>query len=114
METILEDYKRYNAFNEAYEVVRTVEVVGRNRKTYRIEVLKSYPSSATPFQVRYLTKDEVTVQPTYPQRDGKFEREPESITVWHRSSEPWVVAQTAEDALKQALDFLAKPASYPA
>ncbi len=114
MESILEDYKRYNAFNEAYEVVKTVEVVGYNKKIYRIEVLKCFSNPHVPFLVNYLIEDYVTVQPTYPQTEGKFERQPESINVWRQTREPWVVAQTAEGALAEALSFLAESAGRQA
>jgi len=110
MESVIEDYKRFNAFNEAYEVVKTVEVVGYDRNIYRIEVLKCYSNPNVPFKVDYLTMDDATIQPTYPQKEGKFERQPESIRVWKRSGEPWVAAPTAEDALRQALSFLAERA----
>ena len=36
MTDVLEDYKRFDAFNEAYEVVKTVELVGYDRNIYRI------------------------------------------------------------------------------
>ena len=110
MESVLEDYKRYDAYNEVYEVVKTVEVVGYDRNFYRIEVLKCYSNPNVPFLVNYLTRDEATVQPTYPKTRGKFDRQPESVEVWHLSREPWVVAQTAEDALRQGLNWLAERA----
>ena len=114
MEAILGDYKRYNAFNEVYEVVKTVEVVGYDRKIRRVEVLKCYSNTKTPYIVNYLIRDEATVQPTYPKSGGKFERQPESVEIWHRTSEPWVVAQTAEEALAQALHWLAERARQQA
>ena len=114
MGSVLEDYKRYNAFNEVYEVVKTVEVVGYDRNIYRVEVLKCYSNTSVPFLVNYLTRDEAIVQPTYPQTGGKFDRQPESVEVWHLSREPWVVGQTAEDALKQALHWLAERAGHQA
>jgi hypothetical protein len=113
MENILANYKNFNAYNEVYEVVKTVEVVGYDRNTYRIEVLKCYSNPNIKYTVEYSTREDATIQPTYPLKDDKFERKPESIRIWKRADLPWVSMPTAEDALKQALIFLAEPARYP-
>jgi len=114
METVLEDYKKFNSYNEAYEVVKTAEVVGYDRNMYRVEVLKSFSNPNVPFSVRYLIQEHVMVQPTYPMTGDKFERKPEDMTVFVDIAGPWVAAQTAEDALSQALSFLAERAGHRA
>ena len=113
MEKILADYKKFKAYNEAYEVVKTIEVVGYDRQFYRIEVLKCYSNSNTPYVVRYLTQDDYTVQPTYPYISGKFTREPESVGIWKHIDLPDEHAQNAEDALRHAVWNLAERARIP-
>ena len=107
MENVLEDYKKYTGFNEVYEVVKTAELVGYDRNMYRIEVLKCFSNPNVPYLIRSLIWRHITVQPTYPKTSGKFDRQPEDMGVWVDVELPWVVAQTADGALAQALSFLA-------
>lgn len=111
MENVLEKYKSFKAYNEAYEIVKTVEVVGYDREFYRIEVLKCFSNSKTPYIVDYYVKGYSDLA----LKDHKGNRIEDVLTTetWRRIDRPWVVGQTADDALKQALIFLADYARTP-
>ncbi len=95
---------------EAYEVVRTVEVVVGERR-YRIEVLKGDWNPATPFTTRCYVREDVTVQPTYPQASGGFARTPRSSQLWLGYDLPWTACDSGDGALAQALGFLEERAT---
>jgi hypothetical protein len=54
----------------------------------------------------HASKRKITVQPTYPQSHGNFDRKPETMQVWVSYDLPWTDRNTADDALAQALGFL--------
>ena len=49
MNDVLQNYKDYPGLTEAYEVVKTVEVV-HNHEIYRIDVLKCYSNPSVPYK----------------------------------------------------------------
>lgn len=74
------DPSRYKFCSEFYVVEKAVEVVleiSGEPVTIKIEVHKDGSSK---YCVRSFIQRDITVQPTYPQRNGKFVRMPESIT----------------------------------
>ncbi len=85
----LEDWKQFN-LSEAYEVVKTAEVV-MDERTYRIEVLKSYSNPNVPFSTRAWVLD---------RGEG----------TWVQYYLPWTARPDADGALVQALGFLAERA----
>ena len=85
---------------EAYEVLRTVEVI-MGERNYRIEVLRGYWNPATPFTARCYVREDVTVQPTYPQTAGGFARTPRSSQLWLGYDLPWTARDSADGALAQ-------------
>jgi hypothetical protein len=104
MSSVLENYKKYPGLTEAYEVVKTVEVV-HERQIYRINVLKCYSNPPLHYQAEYWKQEWVVLQ----QGDmtgGKFDHEPERMHLWVRADLPWVHTDDPEIALHQALSFL--------
>jgi len=97
-------------FNEVYEIVRTVEIVS-NHHTYRIDVQRDYSNPTSAYQVAWWTEEEIVAQPAFPQTSGRFDREPEVMSIWTRASMPWVSQSTAEAALASALSFIAESSS---
>lgn len=104
MDNVLENYKKYPGLTEAYEVVKTAEVV-HNRQIYRIEVLKCYSNPPVFYQVACWKYESVVLQQS-DMTGGKFDREPEGMTILVKRSLPWVHQYDAEIALHQALNFL--------
>ncbi len=111
MPNILEDLKdrgRLEPFSELYEVVHTVTFI-KDHKTYRIEVCKDYLNPKTPYVVHYWVEDWVVLQPGA-QTLGEYDEQPITGTVLrHIVNLPWVTANSADDALAQALGFLGNP-----
>lgn len=112
MDEILKKFAANNTlFTEVDEIVSVVEVVLRGSTNVRLEVHKDYSNSNTPFKVHYLERVTVNLQPSYPSSEGggqprTFEQRTEDIDVWKRADYPWVAAQSAEDALNQALGWI--------
>ena len=110
MTDVLGDYTRFDAFNEAYEVVKTVELVGYDRNIYRIEVLKSYLNPKCPFKVDYYAKGFGDSMFKYPNGEEIIDTMKDA---WVRLSDmPWVCGETAESALHEALVFLSERAKH--
>lgn len=106
----VENYNGFNAYSEAYRVVNIVELVGYDRKAYRIEILEGFSNPQIPFTARYYERANVTVQPTYPQKAGVVMSAPQRVDIWIASQQPWVAAKSAEEALNRAMGFLAEKA----
>jgi len=101
----LENYKNYPELTEAYEVVKTVEVV-HNRKIYRIDVLKCYSNPSTPYTVNCWKYESVVMQPSGTNSEGQANK-PQEMRVLVRSSLPAVNnTQDVESTLNRALRFL--------
>lgn len=104
MNNVLENYKKYPGLTEAYEVVKTAEVV-HNRQIYRIEVLKCYTKPPIHYQTECWKYESVVLQQSDKTGD-KYDREAERMWVLVKSSLPWVHQYDPETALHQALNFL--------
>ena len=111
----IEDFQTVKDFlAEAYEVVRSVDVVGRkSEKIIRVEVLKCLSKSNTfnTFKCLYWQYEHITAQPTYPKVTDASgtpagERGLENYEILVCSDFPWVEADSADLALSQALGFL--------
>ncbi len=98
-----------SGFSEAYEVVRTVEI-GLDQQTYRIEVLKGYSNPSIPFTTRGWMLSGVTLQPTYPLSYGQHHAKPTGMSLWVDLDLPWTAAKDPDQALAQALGWLAERA----
>jgi hypothetical protein len=100
----------YDAFTEIYEIVRSIQVVGKDRETYKIDILWDLRED-TVYQARFSVMESYTIQPTYPQSYGEYEKKPRAVNVWIRLfNMASVSADTPEKALEQALFFLSERA----
>ncbi len=106
------DATRYPFCSEFYIVEKSIEVVveiqGTTRRI-RIDALHDLMSPDV-FKTAAYIEERITVQPTFPQTDEEFDREPESFTVWVSYDLPWVQTNSAEGALARALAFLSERA----
>ena len=93
--------------SEFYIVEKTIEVVvsiqGQDKRI-RIDALRREPSGD--YSTVAYKEDEFTLQPTLPQQNGQFVRNPESHRIWVVYDLPWVHANSADAALLRALSFL--------
>ena len=98
----------YAECSEFYEVAKTVEFVmnygGENRR-FRINALLNLATGR--YSTSAYISESVTLQPTFPQTAGQFERKPEDMQIWIVFSDiGWTDRSTAEAAIEQALGFL--------
>lgn len=109
MSEILERYKEN--LNEVYEIVKTVEVVTKQRGIIRIEILKNYTkgecSGSNSYVARYWERVTTHLQPTYPGKEGKLPISPTDTQILWAVDYPWVDTSDPDSALSQALGFIA-------
>ena len=100
--------KSYSNCSEFYEVVKSVEFVkniGGEDRYLRIDAL-FHPQAGTCSTAAYI-RESVTLQPTYPQSQGQFDRKAENMEIWAvYSNIGWTSRATPEEAIEQALGFL--------
>lgn len=108
MANVLEGYERFDAFNEVYELVRTVEVVGYDRNKYRIEILRSHSNPNCLFSAKYYAQGFAGSALKYPTGEEAIDTMKDAWV--HLSQMPSVCGDTAESALTQALSFLSERA----
>jgi hypothetical protein len=104
------DPANYPFCSEFYIVEKSIEVVAKingEDRQIRIDALHR-PDSTTRYSTASYIKEDITVQPTYPQTNGDFERKPECVRVWIAYNLPWTARNSADEALAQALSFLLK------
>ncbi len=109
------DPSAYDFCSEFYIVEKAIEVVvsiGGETQQIRIEALYG-PNSTTRYSTRAYIKEDVTVQPTYPQDSEGFGKKPESVSMWVDYDLPWTARNSADDALAQALGFLGERCRKP-
>jgi hypothetical protein len=102
------DKKHYDFCSEFYVVEKSIAVVvkiGDEDQQVRIDALYG-PDSTTVYSTHAYIKEDIMIQPTYPQTEGEFDRDPESVRVWIDYDLPWTAAGSADEALAQALEFL--------
>src|SRR5208283_3243263 len=98
----------YPFCSEFYIVEKSIEVganINGEDRQIRIDALHR-PDSTTRYSTASYIKEHITVQPTYPQANGDFDRKPEHVEVWIAYDLPWTARDSADDALAQALSFL--------
>lgn len=105
------DHKRFPFCSEFYVVEKTIEVVvdlkeEEEPSTIRIEALHSLSNPNLRYSTRAFIQENVMAQPTYPQRNEKFVKNPEDMTVWKRFSLPHTSGSDADSVLAEALGFL--------
>ena len=99
----------YKACSEIYIVEKTVEAVveiAGEMQMIRIEALRDLRDDH--FCTRAFMRETVTLQPTFPQTDDKFDRKPEEFQIWVDYDLPWTDREEADQALTQALGFLSQ------
>ena len=99
--------KWHDFCSEFYTVEKSIEVVvttGGQSERIRIDALRN-EMTGTCCTKAYI-EEHVSLQPTYPQTSGKFDRSPRSLRVWVDYELPWTNWDSADEALGQALSFL--------
>lgn len=99
----------YSTCSEFYEVAMSVQFVrpygGKDRR-FRINALHD-PQTGKYSTSAYI-KEDVTLQPSFPVVNGKFESTPKSYSLWVAFTNiGWTHQDSAEAAIEQALGFLA-------
>ncbi len=95
--------------SEFYTVAKSIEVVVKLRggpSRIRIDALRSEIEGR--FSTKAYIEESLTLQPTYPQTSGSFQRKPEEFRVWVDYDLPWVDSDSADGALRRAVGFLAE------
>jgi len=95
--------------SEFYVVERTIEVVvevGGEARRIRIEALRHEHEPRVVYSTQALVLEHITVQPTYPQSEGSYDRLPERMRVWVDYDLPYTRADSAEGVLRRGLSFL--------
>jgi hypothetical protein len=100
-------------FSEVYQVVRTALIV-LNGHSYRIDVLKGYVPTSTPYTARCAVLRQVPAHvlvPAAPSTDTPTDEPTDGpVTLWVESPfSPPVAADRAKEALAEALGRLAGP-----
>jgi len=111
MANVLDDYEGFDAFNEAYELVKTVDLVGYDRNIYRIEVLKCYSNRDIPFTVNYYIQGFLSVKPKLPSGE-EMDLTSGKETWVPMTNMPSTRGDTAESTLKIALAELGQSARH--
>lgn len=104
------DKEMHDFCSEYYTVEKSLELVVNRQgepTTVRIDALRDWQSG------RYLTRaylqEHVKLQPTYPQSNGKYQREPEDFIVWVAWLDfPWTDGDSVNAVLRSALGFLSE------
>ncbi|MEO5690102.1 MAG: hypothetical protein ABIR54_22305 [Burkholderiaceae bacterium] len=98
----------YSACSEFYEVAKSVEFVrpyGGEDRRFRIDALLNLADGS--FSTSAYLEESVTLQPSFPQSNGAFDRKPEAFRVWVAFSNiGWTNRTSADDAINQALGML--------
>ena len=101
------DNERHGFCSEFYTIEKSIEVVveiqGESAQI-KVDALKNGRTGK--YSTASYIKEHVTLQPTYPQTGGAYERQPENFRVWVSYDLPWTHRDTADAALEQALGFL--------
>lgn len=70
----------------------------------RIEALRDLRDNK--YSTTAYIQEGITVQPTYPQSNGKYDRNPNYMEVWSHYDLPWTDGNSADAVLTEALAFL--------
>lgn len=101
------DVQKHDFCSEFYTVEKTIEVVvtiGGESERIKIDALRQ--GGTGEYSTRAYREEHITVQPTYPQSGGSFDRKPQNYRVWVDYDLPWTNRDSADAALNQALGFL--------
>ena len=93
--------------SEFYIVEKSIEVVVTiQQQDERIRIDALLDTKTGDYSTASYIETDVTLQPTYPQTHGSFDRNPEDFRIWVRYELPWTNRDSADAALNQALGFL--------
>jgi hypothetical protein len=95
----LEMFDTYG-LDAVYDVVRTVEVIVHH-ELYRIDVLRCYSNSRTPYTIRCRVQKNIVVR-------FSGEATNQVRCAWIDYGLPWTACDSADAALAQALFFMAE------
>lgn len=101
------DKQRHGFCSEFYTIEKTIEVVvtiGGKSETIKIDALSQ--GTTGKYITRAYREEHITVQPTYPQSGGSFDRALQDYRVWVYYDLPRTDCDSADSALNQALVFL--------
>ena len=112
MDNPLENWHEWNSFNEAYEIVKSVILVGKDENTYRIDIMEGYGGKGAKkgiwYEPRCYIQNWYTLKSTYSAgEDEKFEE----VRLWvaMRPTRPTRIDKdSVNKALTEALDFLSE------
>ncbi|WP_417799070.1 hypothetical protein [Terasakiella pusilla] len=100
--------------NEFYTVAKTIEVVvliNGEQCHIRIDALKDETQGV--YTTHSYFEENVTLQPTYPNSGGLFQRPTQDYQIWTSFNLPWTRSDTADGALNQALGWLSERCDKP-
>ena len=94
---------------EAYEIEKTIDVVVKLKSSHetkhvRIEALRDL--SDNKYSTTAYVRENITVQPTYPQSKGNFDRKHSEMEIWIDYDLPCTDGDSADAVLTRALGFL--------
>lgn len=93
--------------SEFYTVEKSIEVVVTLRDgqaRVRLEALKDQRTAR--YSTASYIEHQLTLQPTYPQTNGCYDRHPEDFRIWVAYDLPWTDGHSADQVLASALSFL--------
>lgn len=94
---------------EAYEIEKTIDVVVTLKSSHeprhvRIEALRDLSNNK--YSTTAYVRENIIVQPTYPQSNGNFDRKLSEMEIWIDYDLPWTDGDSADAVLTRALGFL--------
>ncbi len=94
--------------SEFYTVEKSIEVVvSRKGKAERVRIDALKDEKMGHYCARAYIEENVTLQPTFPQSNGKYDRAPQDFRIWVVLTQfPWTHRSSADSVLSQALGFL--------
>ena len=101
------DANTHSFCSEFYTIEKSIEVVVTiqgEADRIRIDALRD--AKTGDYCTKAYIETHLTLQPTYPQTGGSFDRNPEDVRVWVDYDLPWTNRDSADAALGQALGFL--------
>ena len=93
----IDKFSQFGAFEEAYEISKHVELVGKDKQRYRIDIFREVGSKPEAYCANYYVE----------KRDVALDQSGTTYEIWVEFEAPWVSAPSDEEALGQAMGFLA-------
>ena len=101
------DRKMHAFCSEFYTIEKSIEVVVTIQgQSERIRIDSLQEENTGNYSTKAYIERGLTLQQTYPQTRGSFDRDPENFRVWVDYDLPWTHQDSADAALGQAVGFL--------